>query len=59
MAVGCVKFLLTQQVALLCPGRQDTRTPEPVDSRQVFQQSFGILEVNSVKALSEPAIYLR
>ena len=52
----CQVFLLTH--ALLCPGGQDTRTLKPVDSRQCFQQCFGILEVNSVKALGEPAVNL-
>ena len=29
------------------------------DSRQCVQQQFGLLEVRGVKALSEPAVYLR
>jgi hypothetical protein len=58
MAVVCVKFFCYPGSSDTLP-RQDTLDSEPVDSRQFFQQRFSILEVSSVKAFGEPAIYLR
>src|SRR5262245_2829508 len=48
-------FFVTQEVAMLCPGRTPARS-DPVNSRQFFQQRFAILEVSSVKALGEPTV---
>ena len=42
---------------MLCPDMQDTYTLKPLDSRQFFQQRFGILEVSSVKAFGEPRVH--